>query len=1358
MFKNDIKDFYKAAVELKEFNSDFWNEVKEISTESELKAFIKEKVQPVAKKMGYDFSTRDLLNYEKQMARRITEQQLEAVRGGVSAKNWALGGIFSLMALGAGIAGTTNYASAELTTENVFESTATMETAITKQFGEPKVLPIQDEKETGEVKEDEENSHASVDGNVRKKDISAVNAEQVVAGTSGLGAEQSAVGPYDLRTEQAASDTSDLVTAQAATDVDPKEVFETRKLNDEQQLYVYEALNLQEAYALLKSGVVENVRFYGNIMEIETVNGIRRYTSDKGDAFIELLYMLYPSPAGDLNTNTNFKGRNSFAMYGGMSSELVAKFFAILNDYRNSKIEIPEEFKYITLKEKRGEDNLSYINPEFKNALTWLKAKGLLTAKDFEKVKAVEDAINRTEKLKEDLDSAKFKIECIAGIPENEAKVDDYFSEQEEELKKEPETNEAKLKIIEGLKNLRISVLRGVKKQLNARRGECKRILKELNSTVKSIESSGISEKAKFLIHFINTMKKATELEVTDGSSYPKYLTEHILMSYMCQTLNSSEDVRELYQKIAEQLSQNKTNKTPIPEEKKAAITEKIAAKKEEIAKLNDIIKAAEIQELSPYKSATQSNGTTFKIGTIGEDGNVQIQDDTFADCADIAARHIINLLTFANEQNWDLILNGANIRDLNAKLKEVVDAIGSKSQVKFYDLKTRLQMFFLYQRGFIEGIDNEEDIEYRSKNGADDVTPLARTLWEYVICNMNEENLKNGLDKDKGLYPIVYVDGKNHEIETGYINMLKLMWNMANALNLKSEALDLAKSKIDALSGLEEYNAVIFEDALKSIFSLLYTGGEIEFTLSGCQYKNGEITGDTEIDIVKGKQKLDFTIYHDSGHGETTHNPIKLNLYKYMEEHCKFDESELTKLKELESTSVFDLTEENRSLLETINSELNEHLSNNFLKLLFRSFMNDRFEHVKILPGGFCGAFAKWKLKSDDDFRNTDLYKKYKALSAVVNLQDEENNVTRIDKVLDVETMREAKKIVVRQIIKDEGKEEKKLSDVIYDKYLKNNEDKREDYLNINDTICFYKFGEIEESYFTNELGEKQKNMNFDILKMSEEGKEVRLFIKNIPENGELIIPSTVYDEKGREYEVTWFGKYSNVDFESLKTIKFTGNFENLEIYSYFFNDFKNLETIEINGKIKKLTILETTFYYNHVLREFIIKGNIENLTINENAFFECTALRAFTIQGNVGNLTVEKNAFECCENLKNIIIRGDVKKFDVDTGFLKASNAKIFLPWDLRDKIPENFEDKNKIIFYDITDDDTLHLKVNEAVSEILLDKETLETIGENFQNLQAMDLKGNAVEIIFDDDLKDKFLKVEDKTGLHYERKRV
>ena len=614
MFKNDIKDFYKAAVAQKEFNSDFWNEVREISTEGELKAFIEEKVQPVAKKMGYDFSTKDLLNYEKQMARRITEQQLEAVSGGVSAKNWALGGIFSLMALGAGIVGTTNYVSAELTTKEVAKSTEVMETAIAEEFEKSKIWPIQDEKESEEAKEDEETSQASVDENVHKKDITAVDAEQSTADGS------------DLKPEQVASDISDLETTKAAVDIDPKEFFETRKLTDEQQLYVYEALNLQEAYALLKSGVVENVRFYGNIMEIETVNGIRRYTSDKGDAFIELLYMLYPSPAGDLNTNTNFKGRDSFAMYGGMSPEFTAKLFAILNDYRNSKIEIPEEFENITLRGRAGKDSFGYVNPEFKKALAWFKAKGLLTVEDFEKVKAVEDAIKRAEELKSNVDSTdinrlSFKRTCAERaktLKQEKDKLNETLkklreirngSGNKDAISTNIQVIEEKLEVIgelerlterklESLTEMELERLKekelekvksGLDEQIETYKGK----LMDLNSTAKSIEKNEISQKAKFLMHFINTMKKAADLEVTDGSSYPEYFTEHILMSYMCQTLNSSEDVRELYQKIAEQLSQNETNKTPTPEEEKETTAIKIAFKKEEIARLNDIINAA---------------------------------------------------------------------------------------------------------------------------------------------------------------------------------------------------------------------------------------------------------------------------------------------------------------------------------------------------------------------------------------------------------------------------------------------------------------------------------------------------------------------------------------------------------------------------------------------------------------------------------------------------------------------------------------------------------------------------------------------------------------------------------------------
>jgi len=109
---------------------------------------------------------------------------------------------------------------------------------------------------------------------------------------------------------------------------------------------------------------------------------------------------------------------------------------------------------------------------------------------------------------------------------------------------------------------------------------------------------------------------------------------------------------------------------------------------------------------------ATQEHSTTYVVGAPDNEGDVLFSQSTFADCADITVRHLVNLLTYSNNQDnqkqdnqkWNLILENANIEDLNEKLQKVVDAINGKENKKaapFYDLKTRLQMFFLYQRGF---------------------------------------------------------------------------------------------------------------------------------------------------------------------------------------------------------------------------------------------------------------------------------------------------------------------------------------------------------------------------------------------------------------------------------------------------------------------------------------------------------------------------------------------------------------------------------------------------------------------------------------------------------------------------------
>jgi len=298
MSTKNIKNFYSSAIEQKKFSPEFWNELRKISTESELKSFIEGKVQPVAKDMGYDFSTAELLNYEEQMAKKITEKQLEAVSGGVNVKNLALGGIISLMAIGAGVVGATSSASAELSTEEISGSLTTLETEIGKEIEKPKIKEESKENKKSDQEQDDKEEN-------RQKKL----------------------------------ENTDLETVKATSNVNQLNTEETKKLTDEQKLYALKALNLQDAYAFLQSEIIKNLRLFLNISNIELdENGNRVYTADHGDAFTELLYMFYPSPTGSLNTNTQFKGRDSFAVYGGMSPEHMAKFCAILNDYRNGKI------------------------------------------------------------------------------------------------------------------------------------------------------------------------------------------------------------------------------------------------------------------------------------------------------------------------------------------------------------------------------------------------------------------------------------------------------------------------------------------------------------------------------------------------------------------------------------------------------------------------------------------------------------------------------------------------------------------------------------------------------------------------------------------------------------------------------------------------------------------------------------------------------------------------------------------------------------------------------------------------------------------------------------------------------------
>ena len=1127
-------------------------------------------------------------------------------------------------------------------------------------------------------------------------------------------------------------------------------------------MYTLEALNLQYSYALLQSGIIENLRLFGNISDIELdKNGNRVYTADHGDAFTELLYMLYPSPAGDLSTHTHFKGRDSFAAYGSMSPELMAKFCAILNDYRNGKIKIPEKFKNFAKDDTIGANQLKIIDEGFEKAVKWMEERGI-SFKIYEKVKPS----NKKTKPSDELIETKLSNKLNEIKNKNESMINIKMSEKDIlEIKKEIQKKALTETHKQQLEKLGID-LKKAQTKLAMWEKDIKDY-KNLMSLITNTKNNQECQKARAYFSFVNFLKGAVDLERAEGSAYPEYLTERILMSYMIKTLNTEEDVENLYQNIAKELAQNETNKIPTDISKKEEIAEKIKAKKQKIEKLSEIIASAKLKEFSPYKATAPGMGFAYKIGIPDENGEINFSTETFSDCVDVTVRNIVNLLTYSNDKNWDLLLNNTNTEYLRNKLKTVVDAINSsnpnKRKAPFYDLKTRLQMFFLYQK----------------EKGADDGTILARTLWEYAICNMDKREHFTKEDSKKDFYNVHYVINKNYELSTNFVAVLKVMWNMASALDLGSEStginskLNLAKEKINKYCNHK--NNLL--EALNSTFSLFHSGNmDIKPTREG-----------VTVNLDKGS--LNFEICIRTGHGEVTHSPIDFKFdEKFEDEKYNFDEA----------------------------------------KLLLRSFTkNSGNKNVTSPLKGFYGAYSKEKINNSDEFAKTDLYKRHKTLNIYKTLWDTTTDATKINKNVTSDVMEDAKRIKVKGKSKDINKD---LSDIFYERLLKPNEDY------ISKPIIMYdyeksKFGEIENAHYIGDENGSKNITNFEIIKQN--GNSVRLIIKSIPDNGELIIPSKVYDENNNEFKVESIEKRDSKDLKDLKAVNFVGDFDNLKIMKAAFCKLEKLEKVKFEGKVGNLTIGDAAFENCRALETFQMSKCVKNLEIGEQAFkdsgtlvsfeipegiidlrirkaaFSCggyeeegedsVALRNFTIPKNIKNLIIENRAFcyrdiekfeipegvenvtlgdysfyGCdnlstftiregvinlkieeyalqCKNLKTLIIPQSVKNLFVnEIAFQDSGLGKIHVPEGLKDQIPE----KIKVVYYKYPTKswwgNWLYLNFSAPIEQLTLDKVLLEYYAKKagfkdiseIQAIQARDVNGKVKEISLDDDLKEDF----------------
>lgn len=661
MIKQDISKFYKEITDDKNLSVVLIGQIKRIENPEELLKFIEEKIIPQAKKMGYNISLGDLLNYEREHFGKLSEEELEDVSGGVSLRAFTAGSMAALSMFGSlGL----DKASAMVSNTAVINQTNSVMSGLGLQDGE-----------MGEAQENMTESEKAKDSDIKEKVVKAQD----------------------------------------------KLKEEVSKLqNDDKRLYFLEALNTIEPYIFLQSSFLSNLRFYGNldklgVEKLEDGSFRRSYKDDEASGITGLVRFLFPSRTGSLSSEACEIGKN-------LMQDIIPTVISCIYENRiNPKLELspneeiekliadfrsPDFFKVEKIYEKDGNKEKQSVNANVTEKKEICKKRINQTIESLQEKNSNNSFINLLESLRDQVQSL---------TPKNFSKIDNI------------------IKILDKT----LVLLRRVKEAL---------------------------------------------IEEKNNKDVPSYTTERVLMSFVLDTCNDNE-LNDIIFKIANSLSK-------CVEGKDSIITKGLIKNNYwNLDYLKDLINSPKT-EFSPYKLQTLEHSKTLCTGKVYFDGDKKVVtffNSTFADCADITARHFLNLITYSQNKDWSFFQipdEGSEERKiLDQKLEQVKKAIAERSSVEFFSLKDRVQMFMLHQQKHLDGAD-AVDLETRS-------------LWEYVVCNMNED----GGD----YYKLEYNNEKDNncfELTSSFDNMLKLMYNIAKAFSVDESSLKDAKSKIDKMYG----------------------------------------------------------------------------------------------------------------------------------------------------------------------------------------------------------------------------------------------------------------------------------------------------------------------------------------------------------------------------------------------------------------------------------------------------------------------------------------------------------------------------------------------------------------------------
>ena len=665
----------------------------------------------------------------------------------------------------------------------------------------------------------------------------------------------------------------------------------------------------------------------------------------------------------------------------------------------------------------------------------------------------------------------------------------------------------------------------------------------------------------------------------------PQYTTERMLMCYFLNHFNTKEELGRFFKAAREKI----IGETEVASENLKSFPNNLD--RGEMTK--KILSKVKMNKDCPYKSQLTENGSAKKV--VGN----KFTSYTFQDCADTAIRHLVNLMGYNGENEWGFFLSDAQEKDLNNNMDNIRKAIDGNGDVKPESLKDRFQAFIAYQR----------------KVGANDSSITTRSFWNAVVSNMN----KNAGDD---LFQVKYVQKNGNEVDTGYINMLKVTYNLLKSLGkINNEDLKNSINALNEKTNGTELQKVIGE--LLNIFDAKAKVGELKNFVS----KNGEIYGEIEVS-TKGKT---FTISQEKGHACIEFNPIKL-------EKLAGDEKDFIAKDQIGQLLANRFNVDHEGTVSFFNSlygnvkiknestgipkELGQHYANFHAMEFLKTFQGEGNNSLRI--------FQKFKKKYSEECLNSNVEvcrKKEEKTTAGKFIF--ENYASKSDVVLSNR----------RDIFYNFAQKNGYIVENENDEYICV---PREDKISIFPTKANQKvvipstnFG--GKDYTVSEINccmiDEPQNIEIETVEFADGFKSETLTIGGNAFNWCINLTNFTIPDSVKELTIGYaaFG-----GCKKLAEFTIPEGVEKLTIYGGAFYGCTNLTNFTIPDKVKELNIGGDAFSYCN-LKDFTIPESVEKLNIGGYAFSHCTKLAEFTIPGSVQELTIGDAAFDGSINLIN-------------------------------------------------------------------------------------------------------------------------